>query len=76
MKNPMNENNINTELFEAIDENEVNGGYVIVKPTITKPIISSAAPTVRGCAVITLYTVSGCIRHTTYISCAKNIAVK
>ncbi len=26
MKNPMIENNINTELFEAIDEHDVNGG--------------------------------------------------
>ncbi len=30
MKNPMNENNINAELFEAIDENAVNGGRSIV----------------------------------------------
>ena len=29
MKNPMNENNINAELFEAIDENAVNGGRSI-----------------------------------------------
>ncbi len=40
MKNPMNENNINTELFEAIDENAVNGGLsamgintVTIQPT-------------------------------------------
>ena len=26
MKNPMIENNINAELFEAIDENTINGG--------------------------------------------------
>ena len=26
MKNPMIENNINAELFEAIDENAINGG--------------------------------------------------
>ena len=30
MKNPMIENNINTDLFEAIDENAVNGGRSIV----------------------------------------------
>ncbi|SFX92987.1 hypothetical protein [Ruminococcus sp. XPD3002] len=29
MKNPMIENNINTDLFEAIDENAVNGGRSI-----------------------------------------------
>ncbi len=30
MKNPMNENNINADLFEAIDENAVNGGLSII----------------------------------------------
>jgi len=30
MKNPMIENNINAELFEAIDENAVNGGRSIL----------------------------------------------
>ncbi|MBR6986247.1 MAG: hypothetical protein IKH75_22525 [Ruminococcus sp.] len=30
MKNPMIENNINADLFEAIDENAVNGGRSIV----------------------------------------------
>ena len=30
MKNPMIENSINAELFEAIDENAVNGGRSIV----------------------------------------------
>ena len=29
MKNPMIENNISAELFEAIDENNVNGGSII-----------------------------------------------
>ncbi len=29
MKNPMIENNINAELFEAIDENAINGGFSI-----------------------------------------------
>ncbi len=28
MKNPMIENSINPDLFEAIDENEVNGGKI------------------------------------------------
>ncbi|HRU97502.1 MAG TPA: hypothetical protein P5092_08765 [Ruminococcus sp.] len=55
MKNPMNENNINTELFEAIDENEVNGGLlaITIDPVHVQPISSYY----KGSIVI------GCIRY-------------
>ena len=38
MKNPMIEESINTELFEAIDANEVNGGKTQITTVIDKAL--------------------------------------
>ncbi|HRU97496.1 MAG TPA: hypothetical protein P5092_08735 [Ruminococcus sp.] len=41
MKNPMIENNINAELFEAIDENAINGG---LKLTLRHSLVCFITP--------------------------------
>ncbi len=55
MKNPMNENNINADLFEAIDENAVNGGLSIIG-IYTKTIlpISSALLPIKSVKIACL----------------------
>ncbi|SFX92965.1 hypothetical protein [Ruminococcus sp. XPD3002] len=63
MKNPMIENNINAELFEAIDENAVNGGlkltlrhsaFCFITPPITPNMVTI------GCAATTILSTKIC----------------
>ena len=49
MKNPMIENSINNELFEAINENEVNGGLKLVLGNERVPLSAAC-----GCKTIDL----------------------
>ncbi|SFX93012.1 hypothetical protein [Ruminococcus sp. XPD3002] len=54
MKNPMIENNINAELFEAIDENAVNGGLSIIGIHTTIQPISSALLPIKSVKILCL----------------------
>ncbi len=55
MKNPMIENNINTDLFEAIDEHAVNGGLSIIGiHTKTIQPISSALLPIKSAKILCL----------------------
>ncbi|HRU97501.1 MAG TPA: hypothetical protein P5092_08760 [Ruminococcus sp.] len=81
MKNPMNENNINTELFEAIDENAVNGGLSAMGiNTVTIQPISSAMPPVLASvryACLTVVTKDfRCLNASLRIQCSIRLAVK
>ena len=77
MKNPMNENNINTELFEAIDENAVNGGLSAMGiNTVTIQPISSAMPSVRYACLTVVTKDFRCLNTSLRIQCSIRLGLK
>ena len=80
MKNPMNENNINTELFEAIDENAVNGGLSAMGiNTVTIQPISSVMPPIVSVRYTCLTVVTKdfrCLNTSLRIQCSIRLGLK
>ena len=80
MKNPINENNINTELFEAIDENAVNGGLSAMGiNTVTIQPISSVMPpiaSVRNACLTVVTKDFSCLNTSFRIQCTIRLGLK
>jgi len=79
MKNPMIENNINTELFEAIDENEVNGGLIGFIGDGNRVIISSAItlrPSFKNACLTVVTKDFRCLNTSLRIQCSIRLGLK